>query len=63
MGFLSYVVRWDFISIYLPIFWWSLIVLGALAGLIAMRNRTLTERAKPRELVVGALEPVVALAA
>jgi hypothetical protein len=62
MGFLSYVVRWDVISIYLPLLWWSLIVLGALAGLVAMRRRTLTEGAKPRELVVGALEPVVASA-
>ncbi len=61
MGFLSFVVRWDVISIYLPLFWWSLIGLGALAGLVAMRHRTLTEGAKPRELIAGAAEPVVAL--
>jgi hypothetical protein len=62
LGFLSYVVRWDFISTYLPLFWWSLLILGVLAGLVAMRQRTLTERAKSRELMIGAVEPVIALA-
>jgi hypothetical protein len=62
MGFLSLVVRWDFISTYLPLFWWTLVVVGALAGLVFMRGRTATEGAKPRALVIATIEPLTALA-
>jgi murein DD-endopeptidase MepM/ murein hydrolase activator NlpD len=62
MGFLSYVARWDFISTYLPLFWWALIAMGALAGLVAMRGRTATEGAKVRDLLVATIEPAIAVA-
>jgi hypothetical protein len=62
MGFLSYVVRWDFISTYLPLFWWTIVVLGALAGFVFMRGRTATEGARPRALLTATIEPVIALA-
>jgi hypothetical protein len=61
MGFLSLVVRWDFASTYLPLLWWTLVVVGAFAGLVFMRGRTATEGAKPRALVIAAIEPIIAL--
>jgi hypothetical protein len=62
MGFLSYIVRWDVISTYLPLIWWALIVLGTLWGLIRLRGRSFAEGKTVRAMISGAVEPAIALA-
>jgi hypothetical protein len=61
MGFLSYIVRWDVISTYLPLVWWAVLVIGALAGLIQLRGRGFAEGKTTRAMIYGAVEPLIAI--
>ena len=61
MGFLTFVARWDVLSVYLVYVWWALVVLAAMVGLLSVRDRRWIETERPSALLWSALNPVVGL--
>lgn len=61
MGFLTLIARWDVLTVYLLYFWWALIGVLLLAGLLAMRDRRWIEGEKRGTLLAAAVEPAIGL--